>query len=449
MSVQHLIGKDRRHLIHPMTPLRAHERCGVTILKSAEGVYLTDSAGNTLLDGFAGLWCVNAGYGHNGVVEAAAEQMRRLPYATGYFNFGSEPAIELAAKLAELSPGDLNHVFFTLGGSDAVDSVVRMVRYYFNARGAPKKKNFIALEQGFHGSSSSSAGLTALPVFHTMFDLPLQWQHHIASPCHDRVATDEQIIARGVENLKIKVAALGVETVAAFIMEPVQGSGGVIVPPVGFATAMQDTCRELGILFIVDEVITAFGRTGPMFACEHEGLEPDLLTIAKGLTSGYAPMGAVLLSEHFYQVIADAAEDGTPFGHGFTYSGHPVSAAVALEVIKLYEGGLIENSKVVGVYFEEQLATFRNHPLVGDVRSKGLLAAIEVVTDKEARTKPAREMNVAKRLTEAGYKNGIIFRAFADDIIGLAPPICITETEIDILITRLRKTLDSILDIRQ
>ena len=445
-----LVEKDRAHYFHPVVPIRAHEKRGVTVMKSGKGVFLTDIEGNELLDGFAGLWCVNAGYGHDAVVDAAAEQMRRLPYATGYFHFGSEPAIELAAKLAELSPGDLDHIFFTLGGSDAVDTVIRMVRYYFNAQDKPSKKHFIALEKGYHGSSSNGAGLTALPVFHDKFDLPLQWQHHIPSPYPYRndLTSDEDVIAEGVANLKAKVAELGAENVAAFIMELVQGSGGVIVPPDGYAKAMQETCRELGILFIVDEVITGFGRTGPMFACEHEGLTPDLLTTAKGLTSGYAPMGAVFVSDRVYQVMADAAPEGVPFGHGFTYSGHPVSAAIALEIIKLYEGGMIENAKTVGADFEAQLRTLLDHPVVGDVRSKGLLAAVEIVADKETKAKPAKELNIAGRLAKAGYENGVIFRAFADDVIGLAPPICITAAEVDLLINRLRATLDSILDVK-
>ncbi len=439
-----LIEKDRAHYFHPVVPIRAHEERGVTVMQSGKGVFLTDANGNELLDGFAGLWCVNAGYGHESVVEAAAEQMRRLPYATGYFHFGSEPAIELAAKLAELSPGDLDHVFFTLGGSDAVDTVVRMVRYYFNARGETSKKHFIALEKGYHGSSSNGVGLTALPVFHDKFDLPMQWQHHIASPFPYRndAATGEAIIAQGVANLKAKVAELGADNVAAFIMELVQGSGGVIVPPDGYARAMQDTCRELGILFVVDEVITGFGGTGPMFGCEHEDLTPDFLTTAKGLTSGYAPMGAMFVSDRIYQTIADAAPDGMPFGHGFTYSGHPGSAAVALEVIKLYEGGMIENAKTVGAYFEAQLKTVLDHPVVGDVRSKGLLAGIEIVSNKDTKAKPAKDKDVPGRLAKTGYENGVIFRAFADDVIGLAPPICISEAEIDLLITRLRATLD-------
>ena len=442
--------KDRAHYIHPVVSMRDHEARGVTVMRSGKGVFLTDDNGNELLDGFAGLWCVNAGYGHESVVEAAAEQMRRLPYATGYFHFGSEPAIKLAAKLAELSPGDLNRVFFTLGGSDAVDTVIRMMRYYFNARGETSKKQVIALEKGYHGSTSTGAGLTALPVFQDMFDVPMPWQHHIPSPYPYRngLSTDAEIIAQGVANLKAKVAELGAENVAAFIMELVQGSGGVIVLPEGYAKAMQETCRELGVLFIVDEVITAFGRTGPMFACEHEGLTPDFLTTAKGLTSGYAPMGAVLVSDAIYQVMADAVPLGTPFGHGFTYSGHPVSAAVALEIIRLYEDGLIDNAKRVGAYFETRLKSLLDHPMVGDVRAKGLLAAVEIVADKETKAKPCRSAGVAVRLAKAGYENGLIFRAFADDVIGLAPPISITKDEVDLLIARLRATIDTLEDLK-
>jgi len=453
MPSNNLIEQDKAHLIHPMVSLRTHEERGVTVLQSAKGCFVTDIEGNTLLDGFSGLWCVNAGYGQESVIEAAAEQMRRLPYATGYFHFGSEPAIELATRLAELSPGDLNRVFFTLGGSDAVDTVIRMICYYNNALGRPEKKHFIALESGFHGSSSSGAGLTAIPVFHDKFDLPMPWQHHIPSPNSYRHPTgpdDQAIIDASVEALYQKVDEIGKDKVAAFICELVQGSGGVLIPPVGFATAMQKACRDLGILFIVDEVITAFGRTGPMFACEHEGLEPDFITIAKGLTSGYSPMGAALVSDKIYDVIADAAPEGVPFGHGLTYSGHPVSAAVGLAVMRLYqEGGLIENGKRSGAYFAKRLAEFKDHPLVGDVRSMGLLAAIEVVADKTTKAKFAPDKNVGARLAKAGYDNGLIFRAFPDGVMAFAPPICITESEIDLLIERIAKTLETIADLQE
>jgi adenosylmethionine-8-amino-7-oxononanoate aminotransferase len=444
-----LVDQDRAHLIHPVVSLRAHEQRGVTVLQSAEGCYVSDASGHVLLDGFAGLWCVNTGYGHESIVRAATEQMRKLPYATSYFHFGNEPAIRLAAKLADLAPGDLNHAFFTLGGSDAVDTVVRMVRYYNNALGRVTKKHFITLERGYHGSSSSGAGLTALPVFHDGFDLPQSWQHYIPSPYPYRhpVGPDSaSIIDFSVRALRAKVHELGQGTVAAFICEPVQGSGGVIVPPEGFLTAMQGVCRELDILFIVDEVITGFGRTGPMFASEHEGLTPDLMTVAKGLTAGYLPMGAVIVSDRVYQVIADAAPDGVPFGHGFTYSGHPVSAAVDLEVIRLYEEGLLENGKRVGAYFESRLRGLLDHPLVGDVRSKGLLAAVEVVIDKTTKRKPDPAFKISNRLFDQGYQNGLIFRAFADGTVGLAPPLCISEDEIDLLVERLTKTLDSTLE---
>lgn len=446
MRYNSLVELDRAHLVHPVTALRSHEERGVTLLQSGEGCFLTDVQGNRLLDGFAGLWCVNTGYGHESIVQAAAEQMRRLPYATGYFHFGAEPAIRLAAELAELAPGDLDHVFFTLGGSDAVDSVIRLVRYYFNALGQPEKKHFIALEAGYHGSSSTGSGLTALALFHTGFDVPLLWQHHIPSPNpyrHPAGPDGAAIIAASVQALRDKVAELGADKVAAFIMEPVQGSGGVIVPPQGFAKAMQDTCRDLGILFIVDEVITGFGRTGPMFACEHEGLEPDFMTVAKGLTAGYCPMGAALISDRIYQVIADAAPEGVAMGHGLTYSGHPVSAAVGLEVLRLYRGGMIENSQTVGPYFESRLAEFRGHPLVGDVRAKGLLGAIELVSDKATKAKPT-DRKIGPKLAALGYENGLIFRAFNDGTLGFAPPICITRDEVDLLIDRVAKTLNAV-----
>ena len=305
-----IVALDREHLIHPLANFREHERKGVTVLESGRGAFLRDSDGNELLDAFSGLWCVNVGYGQESIVRAAAEQMSRLPYATGYFGFGSEPAIRLAARLIELAPASLRHVYFTLGGSDAVDAAVRYITHYYNSIGRPRKKHFIALERGYHGSSSLGSGLTALPAFHFNFDVPQPNQHHIPSPYPYRNAVGEDpqaIINASVAALRARVNALGAEHVAAFFCEPIQGSGGVIVPPRGWLKAMSDACRELGILFVVDEVITGFGRTGPLFACEAEGVEPDLMTVAKGLTAGYAPMGAVLMSEEVYDGIADGS----------------------------------------------------------------------------------------------------------------------------------------------
>lgn len=452
MIANSLYEQDRAHWIHPVASWRDHEERGATILRSAKGSFLTDIEGKELLDGFAGLWCVNIGYGHDSVVDVAAEQMRRLPYATGYFHFASEPAIQLAAKIAERTPGDLNHVYFTLGGSDAVDSVVRLIQYYYNITGRPEKKHMIALERGYHGSSSTGSGLTGLPAFHNHFDVPTPRQHHISCPYPYRMELDgdEAIIAASVAELKAKVAELGAENVAAFFAEPVIGSGGVIVPPDGWLAAMEAVCRELDILFVVDEVITGFGRTGPIFAAMHEGVTPDFMTLAKGLTSGYSPMGAAVMSDKLYRAMADNTPPGVVIGHGMTYSGHPVSAAVGLEVLRLYEeGGIFENGQKSGTYFAALLQTLSSHPLVGDVRSKGLLAGVELVTNKKTKTRPAPELALPKHLATAGYANGLIFRAFNDGVVGFAPPLSISRSEIELLIERFTKSLDDLLEIKE
>jgi adenosylmethionine-8-amino-7-oxononanoate aminotransferase len=445
-----LVELDRNHLIHPVVSYRAHEARGVTVLHAGEGAFVTDAAGHRLIDGFAGLWCVNAGYGQTSIVAAAVEQMQRLPYATGYFHLGSEPAIRLAARLAELAPGDLNRVYFTLGGSDAVDSSIRFIHYYYNALGKPTKKQFITLEQGYHGSSSVGAGLTALPVFHKGFDLPLAWQHRIPSPFPYRnpVGSDPRaIIEASVAALRAKVAELGRDQVAAFYCEPIQGSGGVIVPPEGWLKAMRETCRELDILFVVDEVITGFGRTGPMFACEHEGVEPDLMTVAKGLTSGYVPMGAVLMSERVYAAIADGAGPESAVGHGFTYSAHPVSAAAGLAALRLYtEGGLVANGARVGERLMAGLRELAAHPLVGEARGRGMLGALELVRDKETKEKFDPTLKIGERLFARAYANGLIIRAFADGVLAFAPPLCCTAAEIDLILERTEKTLDDVLE---
>ncbi|MEP7350220.1 MAG: aspartate aminotransferase family protein [Sphingorhabdus sp.] len=454
---QHLVGSnlslvdiDRNHLIHPVTSFREHERVGPRILTAGDGMWLTDDEGRRVLDAFAGLWCVNVGYGQESIVEAAAEQMRRLPYATGYFHYASEPAIRLAGELTALAPEGLDHVYFTLGGSDAVDSAIRYIVHYFNAIGKPQKKQFISLEWGYHGSSSNGAGLTALANFHRGFDLPRPWQHHIASPYpyrHPQGDDDAAVIASSVAALEAKVAELGADNVAAFCCEPIQGSGGVIVPPKGWLKAMREACTRLGILMLVDEVITAFGRTGPMFASNDEDVSPDFMTVAKGLTSGYAPMGAVLMADHVYQTIADSAPEALPIGHGFTYSGHPVSAAVGLEVLRLYqEGGLIANGLAVGKSFTRHLDAIREHPLVGDTRGRGLLGAIELVSDKSGKTGFGSELDIAGRLSRLTWDNGVIVRCFANAVIGFAPALCCSDDEMDLIFERVRKSLDQLLE---
>ncbi|MGK9286290.1 aspartate aminotransferase family protein [Sinorhizobium meliloti] len=443
-----LIGLDRAHLVHPVASYRTHEKLGVRVLSSASGATVTDMSGRQLIDGFAGLWCVNAGYGHDSIVEAAARQMRELPYATAYFGLGAEPGIRLAAALAERAPGDLNHVYFTLGGSDAIDSTVRFIRYYYHAKGTPQKDQFISLEQGYHGSSTVGAGLTALPAFHAGFGIPFDWQHKIPSHYAYRnpVGPDPQaIIAASKQALRQKVEEIGAERVAAFYAEPIQGSGGVLVPPEGWMKAMRDLCHELDILFIADEVITGFGRTGPLFACSEDEVVPDFLTVAKGLTSGYVPMGAVFMTERVYSTIADGA--GTSLvGHGYTYSAHPVSAAVALEVLRLYEGGLLENGRKAGKRLMEGLQGLADHPLVGDIRGRGMLAAIELVTDKTKKTPLPATADPSRRIFDRAWDNGLIIRAFGNGVLGYAPPLCCTDGDIDAIVARTRKTLDQTLE---
>jgi adenosylmethionine-8-amino-7-oxononanoate aminotransferase len=443
-----LIELDRAHLVHPVASYRGHEQQGVRVLTSAKGATVTDAQGRQLVDGFAGLWCVNAGYGQDSIVEAAARQMRELPYATAYFGMGSEPAIRLAAELADRAPGDLDHVYFTLGGSDAVDSTVRFIRYYWFAKGQPQRDQFISVEQGYHGSSTVGAGLTALPSFHAGFGIPFDWQHKIPSPYPYRnpVGQDPQaIINASLAALKAKIEEVGADRVAAFYVEPIQGSGGVIVPPKGWLKAIRNLCKEYGILFVADEVITGFGRTGPLFACTEDEVVPDFMTTAKGLTSGYVPMGAVFMADHVYQVIADGA-GASAVGHGYTYSAHPVSAAVGLEVLKLYEGGLLENGIKAGARLMAGLESLKEHPLVGEVRGRGMLAAVELVTDKAAKTPLPAEAAPARRVFDRAWDNGLIIRAFANGVLGYAPPLCCTEADIDAIIERTKKTLDQTLE---
>lgn len=441
-----LIEQDKAHWIHPVVNWQAHEQRGAHIWQSADRVFLKDAQGHEVLDGFSGLWCVNVGYGHESIVQAATEQMRRLPYATGYFHFGSEPSIRLASRLAKLAPKGLERVFFTQGGSDAIDTAVRLTQYFYNVTQRPEKKHFIAVQRGYHGSSSAGSGLTALPVFHQNFDSPLPTQHHISAPYpyrHPAGSDDQAVLLAFETEFRAKIESLGGKNkVAAFVCEPVIGSGGVIFPPVGYLKKVRQLCDEYEMLMIADEVITGFGRTGPMFACQSESVSPDMMTVAKGLTSGYIPMGATLLQEHIYQTIAQHAPSTSPIGHGQTYSGHPVAAAVAHAVLDLYEGGILANGQAVGRYFEERLQSLSSHPWVGEVRVRGMLGAIELVANKTTKEKPPASLALGQKILARAMQNGLIFRAFADDILGFAPALNYTRDDVDLLILRLQRSID-------
>ncbi len=450
MTRANSIAEMDKAWIHPLSHWGDQVRTGPSrILESAKGVWFKAADGSELLDAFSGLWCVNIGYGHDSVAEVAAEQMRRLPYAPAYFGQAYEAGARLAAALGERGPGDCRHVYFTPGGgSDAVDTAIQYVRYHNNLLGKPEKKHFIALDRGYHGVSSTSAGLTAMPLFHKNFDVPSPFQHHIPTPSpyrHAQPDNAEAVIATTVQAFRRKVAELGQDKVAAFICEPIQASGGVHVPPLGFMKAMRDACRELDVLFIVDEVVTGFGRTGPLFASYTEEIDPDFMIVAKGLTAGYVPMGAVFVSDRVFSRINDALASGTPVGHGHTYSAHPVAAAVGLEVLRIYEEeGVLANGVKAGAYFQKRLAELRELPLVGDVRGRGLLAAIELVAEKSSRQPIDPGFKIADRLLAAGEKHRILFRAYAEGVLALAPALCISEAEVDTLIERLIAVHDDI-----
>jgi len=437
---------DIRHTLHPVTALAAHEKRGPTILSSGDGARVTDSEGHELIDGLSGLWCVNVGYGQASVIEAARHQLETLPYATSFSHFGNAPAIELAAELARITPDNLQHAFFSQGGSDAVESALKIARYYHAARGEPQRQHFIGLERGYHGSAFTGAGMTGLPGFHAYFGLPLEFQHHI--PSHDLYRhpagpDPEAVVRAGLEDFQRQVEAVGAERVAAFIVEPIQGAGGILVPPPGWLSAIREACRAHGILFIADEVITGFGRTGRWFACDHEGVQPDLMTLAKGLTSGYLPMGATMMSDEVYRTLVDRVPEGTVFGHGFTYGGHPVSAAVALAVLRLYRDGLFENVQRVAPRFQELLGKLRDHPLVGDVRGRGLLGAVELVADKESRKPFAPSARMGARVHAAAYRAGLLCRLMGDTL-GFAPPYVCRSEDLEEIVGLFARALDEV-----
>lgn len=448
LSPDALAALDRAHLVHPVSAWRQHEERGPMVLASGRGAWLTDVRGHELLDAFAGLWCVNIGYGQESVVQAATAQLRNLPYATGYFGFSSEPAIRLAAKLADITPRSLTRAYLTLGGSEAVDAAVRLIVQYWNALGRPTKKHFISLERGYHGSSSTGAGLTALPVFHRGFDLPLPTQHYIPSPNpyrHPQGGDAQALIAASVDALRAKVAELGAENVAAFFCEPIQGSGGVIVPPANYWPLVREVCDRHDVLLIADEVVTGFGRAGAMFGTRLWGVTADIWCLAKGISSGYVPLGATALSQKIADAfLADEKGLGT-VAHGYTYSGHPVAAAAALATLDEIERlDVPGNAARVGAHFQERLAAFVDKfSFVGDVRGRGLMAGIEMVSDKGKRIPVPRNSNIPARVAREAYQRGAMVRISGPNMI-LSPPLVITREEIDHLVDILESSFAAV-----
>ena len=441
--MDHLQTQDAAHHIHPFTDTDALNRKGSRVITRAGGVYVYDSKGNKILDGMAGLWCVGVGYGRDEIVDAVAAQMRELPFYNTFFQTTHPPAIKLAARLAEISPEQMNHVFFTGSGSDANDTVLRMVRHYWAAQGQPDKQVIISRKNAYHGSTVAGASLGGMGALHKQGGLPIPGIVHINQPYWYGEGGDQDPQAFGLaraQELEQKILELGVDKVAAFIGEPIQGAGGVVIPPNSYWPEIQRICDQYGILLIADEVITGFGRTGEWFGSQYYGIKPDLMPIAKGLTSGYLPMGGVLVSDR----VADVIKAGGEFYHGYTYSGHPAACAAALAVLDILEREqLIELVKTdIGPYLEERWLALAEHPLIGEARMAGLVGALELTPDKANRAPFAMEKGtVGLMCRENSFNNGLVMRHVGDSMI-IAPPLVISHAEIDELIDKARLTLD-------
>ena len=443
---------DRDNFLHPSTHLAQHARGEIPnrIISGGEGCYIFDRDGNKFLDGFAGLYCVNIGYGRSEVSEAIAKQAKKLSYYHSYVGHGTEASITLSKMVVDRSPSNMSKVYFGLGGSDANETNIKLVWFYNNILNRPKKKKIISRWRAYHGSGLISGSLTGLAAFHNKFDLPLDRILHTVTPHYlrrpDIDMKEKEFTDYCVQSLKKMIDDEGADTIAAFIGEPILGTGGIIPPPVGYWDAIQKVLEDNDIMFIADEVVTGFGRLGTMFGSEHYNLRPDIITIAKGLTSAYAPLSGSILSDKIWKVLEQGTDELGPIGHGWTYSAHPIGAAAGIANLQLVDSmNLISNVKDVGKYMLDELKNaFDSHPLVGEVRGDGMLSSLEFLENKDNLKffDPAKKigMQVSTNL----LKEGVIGRAMPHgDILGFAPPLCLSKSEVNIIVDSLKKSIDS------
>ncbi|MBT3558940.1 MAG: aspartate aminotransferase family protein [Rhodospirillales bacterium] len=442
-TTEQWVKADQAHHMHPFTDYADHAVNGSRIITEADGVFLTDSDGNKILDGMAGLWCTNVGYGRKELADVAHKQMMQLPFYNTFFNTSTMPPIELAGVLAEITPEGLNHAFYASSGSEANDTIVRMVRHYWNIKGKPNKKTFISREYAYHGTTMAAASLGGMSGMHRQADLPLPGFEHVMPPYWYVFGGDmspEEFGLAAAKAVEDKIVELGADNVAAFIGEPIQGAGAVIIPPETYWPEIQRICEKYDILLIADEVICGFGRTGNWFGSDHFNIKPDLMPIAKGLTSGYLPLSAVMTTDDVKETLGR----GGDFEHGFTYSGHPVACAVALANIEIIKReNLVEKvHSDTGPYLGERLAELEDHPLVGEVRHLGLIASIELAKNKETRELFDPSLSVGPTCKNHCSDNGLVMRA-TRDVMVMSPPLIISRDEIDMLVDRARKALDA------
>ncbi len=439
-------ARDIAYLIHPYTNLKAHETDGPMIISSGNGVRVKDEAGKEYIEAMAGLWCASLGFSEKRLADAAYKQLTTLPYYHAFAHKSHDPAIELAERLIQMAPVPMSKVFFQCSGSEANDTVVKLVWYYNNALGRPNKKKIIARIKGYHGVTVASASLTGLPNNHRDFDLPIANILHTECPHYYRFGkpgeSEDEFDTRMADSLEALIQREGPDTCAAFIAEPVFGGGGVIVPSKGYYRKIQAVLDKYDMLFIADEVICGFGRTGNMWGSQTLGIRPNIMSMAKALTSAYMPLSAVMVDEKIYQALVRQSEKIGVFGHGYTYSGHPVAAAVAVETLKIYEErNIIEHVRRVGPRMQAGLRKFADHPLVGEVRGVGLVAAVELVKDKATKEPFDPKSGVGLYLYKRAQAHGLIVRNLVDSI-AFTPPLIVTEADIDEILARFGKALD-------
>ena len=449
--LSNLAVRDIETLIHPYTNLAVFRESGPLVIERAKGVFVYDNRGKQYLEGMAGLWCTALGYGNEELVEAAAAQMRKLSFAHLFSGKSHDPGIELAERLKEIAPVPISKVFFCASGSEANDTQIKLVWYMNNALGRPKKKKIISRIRAYHGVTIASASLTGLPNNHADFDLPIAGVLHAACPHHYRFAaegeSEEEFATRLADELDQLIVREDPDTVAAFIAEPVMGAGGVLLPPRSYFPKIAAVCAKHDVYMIADEVICGFGRLGTPFGCQAFGFRPDGLSLAKALSSGYAPIAAVLIPERVYEALLDESRKIGTFGHGFTYSGHPVAAAVALKTLEIYaRDRVMEKAAEKAPQFMARLRALADHPLVGDVRGIGLIGGIELVADKASKRSFDPRAGLGPRCVQFAEENGLIVRSLAGDVISICPPLIIAPDEIEELFDRLGRALDRTLD---
>lgn len=445
-----LVEQDLAALAHPYTNLAAHQRTGPLVITRGEGVRVFDTSGNEYIEGLAGLWCTSLGFSEPRLVEAATRGMAKLPF---YHSFGGKapaPTIELAERLIALAPAPMSKVLFANSGSEANDTAIKLIWYYNNALGRPEKKKIISRKRAYHGVTVATASLTGLPANHRDFDLPLDRFLHADCPHHWRFADEgedeESFASRMAENLERLIVREGPDTIAAMFAEPVMGAGGVIVPPATYFAKIQPVLRRYDILLLADEVICGFGRTGNRWGCETFGIQPDMLTCAKALSSGYIPISALLVSEPIWQAMVAESEKIGVFGHGYTYSGHPVAAEVALETLRIYEErDILGHVRQIAPVLQEGLRALADHPLVGEARGVGLVGALELVQDRRTKSSFPPALGVGAYFARRAEAHGLIVRVIAGDIVAVSPPLIISVAEIQELLARLSRALDDTL----